>query len=378
MTGPAAAVVGVAEVGIDGRHGASPVGLMALAAKLALEDAGLSIRDVDGLCTASSYYYLPTLTFAEYLRVYPRYVDSTNGGGSSFVSHLRHAACAIEAGLCDVALIVYGSTQRSDRGRLVSMTEWLPYEEPYGLIHPISSFGLIAQRHMAEYGTTSGQLAEVAVAAREWAVRNAKSPQTKPLTIDDVLESPMVSTPLHRLDCCLVTDGGGAVVVTSAERAAGLRRRPVYVLGTGESLDHRSITGMRDLTRTTAADSASRAFAMAGVTPSDIDTLQLYDAFTICTLILLEDLGFCAKGEGGPFLEDGRARPGGGLPLNTNGGGLSYCHPGMLGIFLLVEAVEQLRGTAEGRQVEDAELALVHGMGATLAAHATAILTNRS
>ena len=371
------AIVGAAESDVFESQGRSPVGLMAQATKRALDDAGLTKDDIDGLFTASSYYYMPTLTLGEYLQIHPRYTDATVIGGCSFVAHLEHAAAAIQAGLCEVALITYGSTQRSDRGKLVSMSEWLAYEEPYGLIHPISSFGLIAQRHMAEYGTTSEQLAEIAVAARQWALKNPKAPYPEPLTVEDVLSSAMISTPLHKYDCCLVTDGGGAMIVTSAERAEDLPSKPVYVLGTGEAQNHRNVLGMSDLTTTQAVESGRRAYAMAGVGPADMDTVHVYDAFTISALIQLEDLGFCEKGEGGAFVEDGRIAPGGELPVNTNGGGLSYCHPGMLSMFLLLEAVQQLRGEAGDRQIPGAELSLVNGMGGTLAGHATAVLSNR-
>ena len=371
------AIVGAAESDTWESQGRSPVGLMAQAVKRALDDAGLGKQDVDGLFTASSYYSMPAMTLAEYLKIFPRYADSSNLGGASFVSHLQHAAAAIDAGLCEVAVIAYGSTQRSDRGKLVTMSEWLPYEEPYGLQHPISSFALMAQRHMAQYGTTSEQLAQIAVSARQWAMMNPKAPYPTPLTVDDVLESRMISSPLRKLDCCLVTDGGGALVVTSAERAKDLKSKPVYVLGTGEAIDHRNILGMDDLTATEAAASSRRAYEMAGVTPGEFDTVHLYDAFTISALIQLEDLGFCDKGEGGAFVEEGRIAPGGDLPVNTNGGGLSYCHPGMLSIFLLIEAVTQLRGDAGQRQIPNAELSLVNGMGGTFAGHATAVLSSR-
>ena len=371
------AIVGAAESDVWESQGRSPLGLMGQAVKRALDDAGLTKDDVDGLFTASSYYYMPVLNLGEYLKIFPRYADSSTIGGCSFVSHIQHAAAAIEAGLCEVAVITYGSTQRSDRGKLVSMSEWLAYEEPYGLQHPISSFGLIAQRHMAQYGTTSEQLAEIAVSAREWALMNPKAPYPTPLTTEEVLSSRMISTPLHKLDCCLVTDGGGALVVTSVERAKDLKSTPIYVLGTGEAVNHRNILGMDDLTRTEAVASSQRAYSMAGVTPQDFDTVHVYDAFTISALIQLEDLGFCEKGEGGAFVEGGRIAPGGELPVNTNGGGLSYCHPGMLSMFLLLEAIAQLRGEAGERQIPDAELSLVHGMGGTLAGHATAVLSNR-
>ena len=370
------AIVGAAQVDVFRTAGKSPAGLMAVAAKRALEDAGLRLSDVDGLFTSSSYYAMPTLTLGEYLGIHPRYVDSTSIGGCAFVAQLAHAAAAIEAGLCEVALIAYGSTQRSDAGRLVSMAEQSAYERPYGLIHPIGAFGMVAHRHMAQYGTTSAQLAELAVSARQWSMLTDDAPYPTPLTVDEVLSSPVIASPLHKLDCCLVTDGGGAVVVTSAARARDLRADPVYLLGAGEAQNHRNISQMADLTTTHAVHSANRAFDMAGVTRNDIDTAHVYDAFTISLLVLLEDLGFCKKGEGGAFIENGRVAPGGSLALNTNGAGLSYTHPGMLGMFLVIEAVQQLRGTAARRQIPGARLSLVHGMGMTLAAHATAILSN--
>ncbi len=369
------AIVAAVEVEPFTSQGRSPSGLMAEAARRALAEAGLRSADVDGLFTASSYFAMPALTAAEQLGLRPTYSDSSALGGTSFIAHLAHAAAAIEAGLCSVALIVYGSTQRSDKGKLASLAEWSAYEQPYGLLHPISSFGLIAQRHMHEFGTTSEQLAQVAVSARAWSLLNPQAPYRTPLTVDDVLSSTMLSTPLHKLDCCLVTDGGAAVVLTSVERARELTDVPVHLLGVGEAINHRNITGMPDLTSTVAADSARRAFEMAGRGVADMDTVHLYDAFTISLLILLEDLGFVAKGEGGPFVESGGIAPGGALAVNPNGGGLSYTHPGMLGMFLITEAVAQLRGRTGDRQVAGATTSVVHGMGLTLAAHATAVLS---
>ncbi|MCE0764089.1 acetyl-CoA acetyltransferase [Pseudonocardia kujensis] len=369
------AIVGAAESDVFESDGRSPVGLMAQAIARALEQAGLQKSDVDGLFSASAYYYMPVLNLTEYLGIHPRHADSSTIGGCSFVSHIQHAAAAINAGLCEVAVVAYGSTQRTDGRRLVSIAEPSPYELPYGLIYPISSFGLIAQRHMAQYGTTSEQLAEIAVAAREWAMLNPRARYKQPLTVDDVLSSPLISSPLHKLDCCLVTDGGGAFVLTSSERARDLTPKPVYVEGTGEAINHRYVSGMPDLTTTEAVHSSRRALQMSGRKLSEMDTIHLYDAFTISALIQLEDIGFCAKGEGGAFVEGGRLAPGGSLALNTNGGGLSYCHPGMLGMFEVIEAVRQLRGEAGERQVPNASTSLVHGMGATLAAHATAVLS---
>ncbi|OAN42158.1 acetyl-CoA acetyltransferase [Mycolicibacterium iranicum] len=370
-----AAIVGAAEVDTWQTQGRSPVGLMAEATRRAVADAGLTLADVDGLFSASSHYSFPTMNLAEKLGMHPRYMDSSNIGGASFVSHVGHAAAAIAAGLCEVAVIAYGSTQRSDMGKLVSRAEWSAYEEPYGLIHPISSIALMAQRHMAQFGTTSEQLASVAVSARQWSLLHPNPPYPKPLTVEDVVESKMISTPLHARDCCLVTDGGAAVVVTSAERAASLPHPPVYLRGFSESSNHRAVSAMPDLTSTVAAQTSTIALEMAGRSLGDVDTAHVYDAFTASLLILLEDIGFCAKGEGGPFVADGHIAPGGSVALNTNGAGLSFTHPGMLGLFLLTEAVTQLRGDAGTRQVEGAQTSLVHGMGLTIAAHSTVVLS---
>ncbi|CAN5356352.1 thiolase [soil metagenome] len=369
-----AAIVGAAEVDTF-TSARSPVGLMAEASFRALDDAGLTLADVDGLFSASSYFAFPTMNLAEHLGIHPRFLDSSNIGGASFVSHVGHAAAAIEAGLCDVALIAYGSTQRSDRGALVSRAEWSPWEEPYGLIHPVSSVAMMAARHSYEYGTTPEQFAAAAVSARAWSLLHPDAPYPEPLTIDDVLGSRLISTPLHARDCCLVTDGGGAIVLTSAERARTLRRTPVYLQGFSESVNHRAVSLMPDLTSTVASQTSRLALEMAGRSLADIDTAHVYDAFTASLVILLEDLGFCPKGEGGAFVADGNVAPGGTVPLNTNGAGLAFTHPGMLGMFLLTEAVAQLRGDAGARQVPGAATSLVHGMGMTIAAHSTAVLS---
>jgi acetyl-CoA acetyltransferase len=375
-----AAVAGVAESDLgEVGPGFTPLDLIGQATVRALDDAGLKKSDVDGLFSASAYYHMPTLSAGEYLGIKPRYTDATSIGGSSFVSHLFHAAAAIDAGLCEVALITYGSTQRSGGGRLVSGSETLPYEAPYEPRYPVSMYALAASRHIYEYGTTREQLAEVAVAAREWAKLNPKAFMRGDLTVEDVLSSRMVSSPLTVRDCCLVTDGGGAAVVTSAERARDLSKPPVYLLGAGEAHWHRHISQMPDLTTSAAAESGPRAFEMAGVGPSDVNVAMLYDAFTINTILFLEDLGFCEKGEGGAFISGGRIAPGGDLAVNTSGGGLSYNHPGMYGLLLIIEATRQLRGECGERQVEDASVALVHGNGGVLSSQVTAVLgTERS
>jgi acetyl-CoA acetyltransferase len=347
----------------------------------ALEDAGLTIADVDAVISNNGM--MASLDLAERLGVRGRFTDSTMTGGSSFEVHVEHAAAAIANGLCDVAVIVYAATPRSGKnpfgGGGPSMgTGDLPFLEwdvPYGLGLPASSYSLAARRHMHEYGTTSEQLASIAVSFREWASKNPNAYHQTPITIDDVLESPWVAEPLHKLDCCLVTDGAGALVLTSAARARDLRLPPVYVLGAGTAYTHgMSISQMGDLTTTGAAVSGPQAMAMAGIGPEDIDVVELYDSFTITALMTVEDLGFCPKGEGGPFVADGRLGPGGALPTNTNGGGLAYTHPGMYGMFVLVEAVRQLRGECGDRQVSGAEVAIANGCGGVLSCTSTIVL----
>jgi acetyl-CoA acetyltransferase len=368
------AIMGVAESDLGYVPNMNAADLMAQASIRALNEAGLTKDDVDGLFTSSAYYFMPTLTLAEYMGITPKYMDATSIGGSSFVSQVAHAANAIASGLCEVALVAYGSTQRSDGGNLVSMSESSPFEAPFGSVYPISSYALAAQRHMYEFGTTREELAEVAVSARKWASLNEKAYKRELITHEDVINSPLISSPLRLLDCCLVTDGGAALVLTTRERAKKLKTKPVYIWGYGESTDHRNISSMPDLTTTSAVHSGQSAFDMAGVQPTDISVVELYDAFTINVILFLEDLGFCKKGEGGKFILDGKIAPGGDLPVNTNGGGLSYCHPGMYGLFLLVEAVRQLRNECGPRQVEGSNLALAHGNGGVLSSQVTMIL----
>jgi acetyl-CoA acetyltransferase len=375
------AVVAVAESDL-GEVGPrlSSLDLIGQATARALDDAGMDKSEIDGLFCHSAFFQLPPVAAAEYLGIRPRYSDSTAVGGSTFVGYLRHAMAAIHAGMCEVALIAYGSTQRSAAGGLVSSGTPLTksYETPFGPRLPVTSYALAAARHMHEFGTTREHLAEVAVAARKWAQLNPAAFDRGDLTVDGVLSSRMVSSPLTVRDCCLVTDGGGAVIVTSAERARSLRKAPVFILGAAEAHWHKDIFQMPDLTVTAAAESGPRAFANAGLKPADVDVLQLYDAFTINTLLFLEDLGFCTKGEGGPFVEGGAIAPGGRLPVNTSGGGLSYTHPGMFGIFLIIEAVRQLRGECGQRQAADAHVALAHGNGGMLSSQVTALLGDES
>ena len=375
----AVAIVGVAESDLGSvAPGLTPVDLMAQGVARALDDCGLALKDVDAVFAASSQVRAPVMSLCEYLRITPRYQDSSNSGGAVFESVVMHAHAAIEAGLCEVAVVAYGSTQRSASGKLISTRGYDPFISPYEPRLPASAYALAASRHMHEFGTTREQLAAVAVAARKWALLNPKAWERSPLTVEDVLASRMVSTPLTVRDCCLVTDGGGAIVITSAERARTLRKPPAFVLGVGDAISHNEIHSMKSLTTTTAVESGRAAYAMAGLGPSEVDVAELYDAFTINTILFLEDLGFCSKGEGGALVASGRIDPGGDLPVNTNGGGLSYCHPGMYGLLLLVEAVRQLRGECGDRQVSRADVALVHGNGGTLSAQATVILGNAS
>ena len=368
-----AAIVGASAAEVGWETSYSVAEIMALATRRALDDAGLAISDVDGVFAVTPYFWMSSVTLAEQLGIQPRYTDSTNLGGCSFVSHLGHALSAIATGRCEVAVIAYGSTQRTDGGKLVTGADNLPYEIPYGFQHPISAYALAAQRHMHEFGTTREQLAKVTVTASQWAALNPSALKPEPVTIEDVCKSPLVSDPLRKLDCCLITNGGGAVVVTTKERAKKLRKKAVYVLGAGESHSHRYGAAMQSYTTTAAVASGRDAYAMAGLGPEDIDVVQIYDAFTINVILGLEDLGFCKKGEGGVMVDRGIG-PGSKRPVNTSGGGLRYCHPGMFGIYLLIEAVQQLRKEAGARQVPDASVALVHGIGGVLSGHATAIL----
>ncbi|MDF7774817.1 thiolase [Sphingomonas sp. AOB5] len=368
------AVVGVGTAGIGYAPGFNSLELMAQASHEALADCGLTMADVDGLFVSSVTNAMPTVSAAEYFGIHPRHAAGTFIGGSAFVAGALDAMLALEAGLCDVALIAYGSNQRSAGGKLQVISEQQPYEKDYLPQYPLSSYALTAARHMHEYGTTREQMAAVAVAARQWAQLNPDAFRRDPLTIEDVVSAPIMAPPLGTKDCCLVTDGAAAVVMVRADRAKDMPRKPVYLLGAAAAYSHRQIAQAASLTRTAAADSGPRALAMAGLGVGDVDVVQLYDAFTINTILFLEDLGFCPKGEGGRFVENGRIAPGGALPVNTNGGGLSCVHPGMYGLFLIVEAVEQLRGQLGDRQVKGAETALIHGNGGVFSTQVTALL----
>jgi acetyl-CoA acetyltransferase len=372
------AIVGVAESDELGRlpHKSS-LQLHMEATHNALADAGLKKSDIDAVFTSGRNM---ANDVPEYLGIRPRFVDGTQVGGCSFILHVEHAMAAINAGLCEVALITHGESGYSRIA--MPAPRWgddstnNQFELPYGISGPAAGYGFLATRHMHEYGTTSAQLAEVAVATRKWAALNPKAFLRDLISIDDVLSSRLIAWPFHLLDCCLVTDAGGAAIVTSAERARDLPKPPVYVLGTGECVTHQMVSQMPSFTSWDAATvSGERAFRMAGVRHADIDVAQFYDAFTIVPILALEALGFCKPGEGGPYVAGQHTAPGGGFPMNTNGGGLSYTHTGMYGIFTIIEAVRQLRGECGPRQVADAKLAICHGTGGTWSAAATMIVS---
>ena len=367
----AAAIVGGATFGIGEAPGFNAQEIAAKASVLALADARVALDQVDAVFVALPEDSLSGLSFAEYLGLHPKLTDNNRTGGSAFMSHVVSAVLALDAGLCNVALIAYGAVPRTSKS-FVGPTG-TPYETPY---RPTlaASYALAARRHMHEYGTTQEQLAAVAVAARRWARHNPQAVMRGDLSIADCLAARRVATPLGVLDCCLVTDGAAAIVMTRAERARDHCDRPAYVLGGAAATTHRFIAAMPDLTRTAAADSGPRAFAQAKVGPGDVNVAQLYDAFTINPILFLEDLGFCPKGEGGAFVESGATAPGGRLPVNTNGGGLSCVHPGMYGLFALEEAFRQLSGTPRGLAVPDVSVALAHGNGGVLSSQATVIL----
>ncbi|MBU0537159.1 MAG: thiolase [Gammaproteobacteria bacterium] len=374
------AIVGAATFGMGEAHGYKAMDLVARSAHLALADANLKLSDVDGLFVCTGDDALSGLAAAEYLGIRPRFTDNNRTGGSAFFSHAINAAILLEMGYIDTALICYGSNQRTGAGGLVSMRQASPYEKPYRPMNPLSSYALAAARHMYEFGTTETHLAEVAVAARAWANLNSDAFMfgKGELTIEDCINSRMVSDPLRKTDCCLITDGGAAIVMTRADRAKDLVKKPVYLLGGAAAVWHSNVDQMENLTVTPAAESGQRAFALSGYKPADMDVVNVYDAFSINTILFLEDLGFCPKGEGGNFVAGGAIAPGGSLPVNTNGGGLSCCHPGMYGLFTIIENCMQLRGEAGLRQVANANLAVSHGNGGTLSSEATLVLGTES
>jgi acetyl-CoA acetyltransferase len=374
-----AAIVGVGESDELGRlPNKSALALHMEAAHNALADAGLKKSDVDAVFTSGRNM---ANDVPEYLGIRPRFIGGTQVGGCSFILHVEHAMAAIHAGLCEVALITHGESGYSRIA--MPAPRWgedstnNQFEVVWGTVGPPSGYGFLATRHMHQYGTTKAQMAEVAVATRKWAALNPKAFARDPITIEDVLKSRPIAWPFNLLDCCLVTDAGGACVVTSAARARDLAKPPVYVLGTGEATTHQMVSQMPAFDRWDAAEAAgARAFAMSGAKHADIDLAMFYDAFTIVPILALEALGFCGRGEGGPFVSGQRTAPGGDFPMNTNGGGLSYTHTGMYGIFTIIEAVRQLRGECEARQVAGARTAVCHGTGGVWSAAATMIVSS--
>lgn len=373
------AIVGAAESDL-GVTDKSILTLQTQAVTRALADAGLTLADVDGLATTGISRFSAT-QLADYLGIVPTWTDSTFAGGSAYEMFVARAAQAIRDGQCSTIVISFASNQRSARSRKLGRVHepWVPeaqFEEPYDMLYPLSYYAMAAQRYLHDHGGTREQLAEIAVAAREWAMLNPKAFRhgKGSLSVEDVVGSTMISSPLTAADCCLVTDGGGAVVVTSLERARDLPQRAVEVLGYGERTTNTSFTAVDDPTLPGAVGSGADAFGRAGITPADVDVLEVYDSFTITAALSVEALGFCGRGEVLDFIANGRIRPGGALPLNTAGGGLSYCHPGQYGVLLLVEAVRQLRGECGDRQVPGAEIAVAHGTGGIMSTHATVVL----
>lgn len=374
------AIVGVAESTLGRVPDKTALELQAEAARAALEDCALTLTDVDAVFAHTDDRF-SSLLLAEYLGVRPRFTDTTNVGGMSNFVHVRHAAAAIASGMCRVALITYGSTQLSDGARKLTGLVEDPrsprgqFVVPHGQLSPIGYYAMAAQLHLHRYGTQPSDLAEIAVAARKWAALNPKAYRRDPLSIEQVLASPMIAEPLRVRDCCLVTDGAGALVVTSADRAADTAKRPVYVKGLAEIFSHHyTPLDVPDWLDTGASATASDALRQADLTLEDIDVVQLYDHFTIGVLQALEEIGFCERGAGKDFVKGGRLSPGGDFPINTSGGGLSYGHPGMFGVFLLIEAVRQLRGECGERQLPSHEHALCHAPGLVFSGNATMIL----
>ncbi len=374
-----AAIVGLHEWPRRKDPGVSAMQIKAASVRNALEDAGLSWSDVDAVYDAGDGEGGGLGGVAAYMGFHPTVIDTTQVGGSSYEFHAAHAMRAIAEGKCNVAVLSYGSKAATQRipigtgGGRAGGSWSTNMEAPYG-VTLIANYGMVAQRHMAEYGTTSAQLAEISVATRHHATRNPDAQQALidlavqgvgDITVQDVLDSRIIADPLHLLECCLVTDGGGAVIIASPEVARNAKKKPVWLLGSGEALKYP--TNDNDITTSAAAQSAPIAFGQAGVRPDEIDIAMIYDSFTITVAVMLEDLGFCKKGEAGAYIEGGRLRydnPSG-PALNTDGGGLSSNHPGMPGIFLLMESARQLRGESTS-QVPDAKLAVAHGNGGFL------------
>jgi acetyl-CoA acetyltransferase len=371
------AIVGAATFGTPFCPGYEPLDMAAIAARDALAEAGMTFADVDGVFyTGSDDTFGGAMNLAQYCGIAnPRILENSRTGGNVFESYVERAAYLLDAGLIDCALIAYGSNQASATGKLSRTNRPFPYEARYQPLAPLSSYALAAARHMHKFGTTKEQLGEVAIAARQWAQLNPDALMCDPLTMEEYLSARIISSPLGKLDCCLVTDGAAALVMTRADQAKDCANKPVYLRGAASMSSHAHISNMPDVTITPLAECGPRALAQANMTTADIDVVQLYDAFTINTILFLEDLGFCPKGEGGHFVSAGHIAPGGGLPVNTNGGGLSCLHPGMYGMFILIEAVRQLRGECGVRQVAGATNAIAQGNGGVLSSQAICILS---
>jgi acetyl-CoA acetyltransferase len=373
------AVVGAAETTRLGKiPDMSVIGLHADAALNALADADLKPSDIDGVATAGE----SPVAIAHYLGITPTWADGTSVGGCSFMLHVRHAAAAIAEGLCTTVLITHGESGRSrvgasGFGRSPSSLMG-QFEMPYGVTSPPTMFTIPVMRYLKARGYSVEDLATVSVIQREWAARNPRASFKDPITVEDVLNSPMIAWPFRMLMCCLVTDGGGALILTSAERAWDFPQKPVFILGTGESVETPMVSQMEDFTTSKAFRvSGTKAFAEAGITHADVDHLMIYDAFAHLPLYGLEDLGFCEPGEAAAFVRDRNTAPGGKLPMNTNGGGLSYMHSGMYGMYALQESVRQMRGIAPA-QVPGAKIAVSHGVGGMFAASGTIIFGNEA
>ena len=374
------AVVGLAESGCGMASGWSAMEIMANAVHDALDDAGIKLNEVDGVFAATAFHSMAAMSLSEYLGLKPKFADGSQIGGSSFLSHILTAALALDAGLINVAVVAYGSNQKSIGG-FKTISEAMPYEAQYEPRMPVTAYALAAKRYMHEFGASREDLANVAVSARDWALLNprAYTYDKGPLTVEDVLSARPIVDPLGKLDCCLVTDGGAAVIMTRSDRAKDTKNTPIYLLGAAMEHHHRMVSEMPDLVRTSAIDSSQRAFKMSSYKATDMDTIQLYDAFTINTLLFLEDLGFCKKGEAIELVKNNNIGPSGSLKVNTNGGGLSCVHPGMYGLFVTLEAIRQLRNSAGdnvgersgGGWIDNAKLSVAHGNGGVLSSQVT-------
>jgi acetyl-CoA acetyltransferase len=377
-----AVITGVADTEVGRVEGSTSLGLQAQAAVAAVADAGLSLGDIDGMLCAYSLtqpHLMLSSVVSEYLGIQPSYSIATQAGGATACAQIMQAAALVQTGICRHVLVVCGDNRLTGMTRdmavaALSEVGHAQFERPYGISVP-SAYALVAQRYMHEYGVTREHLSGIAVTQRGHAMRNPKAQMRDPITLDDVSNSRLISSPLRLFDCCLISDGGAAVVVSAADAACDTRKTGVSILGAGQMNTHEHIVAAPSLTRFGCRQSSEQAFQRAGLTPADIDVVEIYDSFTITLLVELESIGFFARGEAGPAILDGALELDGRLPCNTHGGLLSYAHSGAAGgMFHVVEAVRQLRSEAEGRQVEDAELAFVHGDGGILSAHCSLVL----